>query len=522
MPAPWEEYAAMRGAPAGPWQQYAAMRTQPEEMNLDPTAGNSFAQNALIGAGKAVSDVWRGLSQFLGVGDQAALREEVAESRRLDAPLMKTAGGMTGNLAAQLSTALIPGAAGLRGAALIGAGTGAVQPTIDGESRLGNIVTGAALGAAGQKVGEKATSVITGKLGERAAERVAAQSMNTPRDAALAVGKQAGLVVPPTQVNPTLLNRSLEGLAGKLTTGQAASAKNAPVINRMVANALGLPADEPITRTALARIRTQAGQAYEAVKGTGTVQADQQLTSALDQLVAKYQGAGKAFPGLAKNEVAELVDTLRVPRFDADAGVDAISVLREKADAAYSAGNKALGKAARGAADALEDQMGRHLQATGAPAQLLDEYRQARQLIAKTYSVDGALNPSGNIDASKLATALKRGAPLTAELKDVANFASVFPKAAQPVERMGSLPGISPLDAGLALSQGNLGKAASWLVGRPAARAAIISDPYQRVFAAPSYSAPVIDRAAQGVVKDDRLTRALQALTASGYFASQR
>ena len=50
--------------------------------------------------------------------------------------------------------------------------------------------------------------------------------------AAIQAARSQGYVIPPTQANPTLGNRLLEGMAGKLTTAQNASAANQGVTNR--------------------------------------------------------------------------------------------------------------------------------------------------------------------------------------------------------------------------------------------------------------------------------------------------
>jgi hypothetical protein len=141
-----------------------------------------------------------------------------------------------------------------------------------------------------------------------------------------------------------------------------------------------------------------------------------------------------------------------------------------------------VGRASRAGAKALEDALESHLQQAGA-TDLLRNFRDARQLIAKTYTVEKALNPaSGSVDARKLASELKKGKPLTKELRTAAEFGSQFPKASQTIEGMGSLPQTSPLDwaaggimsAGLANPMGMLG-----VVARPAARALTLSPAVQ-------------------------------------------
>lgn len=114
----------------------------------DPTEGMSGLDKFRAGMGKAFVDVGRGLGQMVGLVDRA----DVAEARKRDEPLMRssaaTAGNVVGNVAAMLPTALIPGAATLRGATAIGLGTGLTAPSTSTEETLKNTALGAALGAA--------------------------------------------------------------------------------------------------------------------------------------------------------------------------------------------------------------------------------------------------------------------------------------------------------------------------------------------------------------------------------------
>jgi hypothetical protein len=155
-----------------------------------------------------------------------------------------------------------------------------------------------------------------------------------------------------------------------------------------------------------------------------------------------------------------------------------VKELRTAADDAFRTGNTDIGRASKAAANALEDALEKHLEQIGQP-ELLNGLKEARQLIAKTYSVESAINPvTGTVDARKLTALMKKGKPLSGELKSAAEFAGRFPKAAQPVEGMGSLPQTSPLDwamgGGLAMGTGNPLMMAS-MAARPAARSAVLS-----------------------------------------------
>jgi hypothetical protein len=126
----------------------------------DPTEGMSDGQKFLAGAGKAFVDLGRGAGQLMRevLPEKASnamglpTTADIEESRRLDAPLMRTGAGtlgnVTGSVAAALPTVFIPGANTVGGAALLGAAQGALQPVGQNDSRLGNIGAGAAFGAA--------------------------------------------------------------------------------------------------------------------------------------------------------------------------------------------------------------------------------------------------------------------------------------------------------------------------------------------------------------------------------------
>jgi len=301
---------------------------------------------------------------------------------------------------------------------------------------------------------------------------------------------RAGYVIPPTQVKPSLINRLLEGFSGKITTAQNASARNQQVTNRLVNEALDLPADTQLSHEVLNKVRGVAGRAYETVRGAGVVASGKKYSDALDDIVKPYVTSSKGFPNAKPHPVIQEIDGLRSTAFDADSAVSKIIELREAASAKYASGDKAFGKALKRAADAIEQALDDHLVAIGAPADTLKNFRDARTLIAKTYSAEKALNPaSGSIDATKLATQVRQGKPLSGGLKTAGDFALQFPKAAQAVEKMGSLPQLSPLDyavGAVGAGQWALGDQqgfpwpAALMFARPAARAAALSGPVQR------------------------------------------
>ncbi len=141
--------------------------------------------------------------------------------------------------------------------------------------------------------------------------------------------QEAGYVIPPTQVKPSLVNRLLEGSAGKISTAQNASFKNQQVTNQLAARSLGLPEDVVITPDVLTNIRTTAGKAYENLGATGTIKTSPKFNQALDDIKV-YKDAKIAeaqFPTGKTNPIIETIDSLRSPSFDVSSAISKINVL---------------------------------------------------------------------------------------------------------------------------------------------------------------------------------------------------
>lgn len=460
----------------------------------DPAKGMTQFEKFTAGAGKAVSDIGQGVSQMLG----KATTSDVAETRKRDAPLMATTAGKAGNIAGDIAVAapaaLIPGAGTALGAAAIGGALGASQPVAEGESRGLNTALGAGLGVAGKAIGDVASKGLTKLVSKNVANTANKKAALEPMQKAVTEAQQSGYRLPPSQANPSLLNKILEGIGGKIKTGQAASTFNQENTNKLVKQAMGLSADRPVTPEALEGIRKEAGKAYDALRTSpAPFQATPEYQKSIQSLGKEWKEAAAEFPELVKNEKLDtLITSLDRPAISPNAAVQIIRKLRFDAKAnlkGFDAPEKlALGRAQQKAATAMEDMIEANLEKSGNP-ELVQNFKQARQLIAKSYDVESALNEAtGNVSARKLAKLLDKGKPLTGELRQAARFAKAFPKAAQDVETIGSQPAISPLDVGAGvIGAGTAHSPAAGLAmaARPGIRAGILSKPYQKAFAKP-------------------------------------
>jgi hypothetical protein len=397
-------------------KRQAALKNALVEQGYDPNAPESQVAGLVtdMGLGGAV-------------GKAAGVVAKAVPYLSKLAPAIESFGMKGGNIAQKAAGGAIAG--------------GASSALLDPETAGAGAIVGGALpvGVAGAAKGAK----LAAKLFSGGAKNV----LPEPTKAIAQKALQQGYVIPPTQAKPTLTNRLIEGTAGKLTTAQNASARNQEVSNKLAQKAIGA---ESLTDEGLAAVRQKANKAYDELAKSKPFVVDDAFKESLDKAAASTSKFKENFPGLKNSDIDNLVDSLKGKgQFDADSTIEAIKRLREDAAnnrIALDASKKALGKAQSKIASSLEDLVERNLEKTGNKA-LLESYRGARQTLAKTHEVEKALDKAtGNINANKLVGALQKGKPLSGELKDIAEFAQAFPKAAQNISKMGSLPQTSPLD----------------------------------------------------------------------------
>lgn len=295
----------------------------------------------------------------------------------------------------------------------------------------------------------------------------------------LQAAQKEGYGVTPSSVNPTFANTTLESIAGKLSTAQEMSNRNQAVTESLARRAVGLPESAPLTSETMQAVRKQAWDAgYAPLAQVGEVVTDPKFQSALDSIVAKYQGAARSFPGVTKNEVMDLINGvpgmhggprtggLRVGKFDSGDALQAVQVLRDEASTAFRNGESGVGIAKRQAAKAIEDQIERSLARRGGAAKdLLQNFREARTQMAKSHSLEDAIREgSGTLDAKVLARQLQNGEPLSGDLLTIANFANTFENVNKRPGQVGG-PGVHNLRAWGAAAFGGAGAVAGGPLG---------------------------------------------------------
>ena len=472
------------------------------EMYTKQAKSDTGGQNLLASIGGAMYGPYLGAKQLLGMASPDEVQDYKNSMGGLWSTPLGKVGTVVGGVADAVPAAVLAGPSAA-GAAAVGAGMGALQPTSPDESRLTNIGLGAGGGVLGKYgadlIGKGASALFANKGASLAAD----QASNAVRDATIGDAQAAGYVIPPSQVNPQspgIVNRVLEGLGGKIQTAQQAAIDNQGITNGLAAKALGLPENTPLTNAALTAVRNKAGQAYEAVAQSGPIQTDQQFAQDIGNVVSSYKQVASDFPSQANPQIDNLIADVSKPGFNSNSAVELIKRLRssgfDNLRGDQDPATKALGGVQLGVQDAMEDLIDRNLTAKGM-TDLVPAYQQARQLIAKSYTVQNALEDStGKVVASKVANAYAKGKPLSDELATIGRTAQAFPRALQNMNT--SMPGISPLDwaAGAGLGAATMSPAAlAAPLMRPIVRSAILSKPYQAIMAQPpSYKMGLLSR----------------------------
>jgi hypothetical protein len=281
--------------------------------------------------------------------------------------------------------------------------------------------------------------------------------------ASLRDAQETGFKVPPATTNPTVKNQMIEMASGKIATQQAASVANQANANKLASVANGLNPDAPLTPDALQAVRKEAGSAYEAVRGAGTISTDDNFLSTIADVASKAAGPAKSFPGSKASPLIAETDSLLVPGFDSSHAVDKIGELRDAANVAYRAGDTGLGKGYKTLSQALEAQMERSLQVKAADGSispdLVSNFQNARKTIAISHATEEAMVPGSNdVSIAALARAVKRGdIPRGSPLLPIGQFGAQFEKAAQSPAKIGSA-GVNHLSGNLAAGASLVGE----------------------------------------------------------------
>jgi len=311
-------------------------------------------------------------------------------------------------------------------------------------------------------------------------------ALNAPKADVLHRGQQAGLVIPKSEVAPSFANNRLEGFAGKAAMNQESILKNQKIVTDLARKSLGIADDQPLSVDVLNKYRKAKSAPYEEVANLPT---------------QPSLARGYSTNSIAQTNSKQDLFNLRQARNDAQGWYEA-------AKRSASPDDMKKARQAEALATQLEDRLEQRAIAANKP-ELLNQLREARRDIAKSYDVEKALNvATGEVDPAIIGNLLDKGSPLTGDLKLIGEFKEAFPKYMKAGEKA-QVPGVSKVEAITSLLMGTGGAAAAGPFGALAAvvplmstpvRELLLSKPYQRKFVKiaktnPSKAAIILDKA---------------------------
>lgn len=304
----------------------------------------------------------------------------------------------------------------------------------------------------------------------------------------VAEASNAGLKLTPQQGGGAL-GQAAQSLTGSAKLERSLSIKNAPQVNKLGAQEIGAP---DLSDTSIANAKKPANAVYAQAKQAGPVALQPQdfqnvkVPGTLQD--PAVQALQNHYSNMGQISAADLVADMRKLRADAPKNIKAPN----------SPSQNDLGWAQKAAADGLESALDRQLQALGpnAPVSITD-FRNARVQLAKIHSVEDAMD-GPNLSPKELAKQLGRNAPLSGNLKTIANAYNNFDRSLQDVSRIRDAGPFGALDTSvLALSGFKHPLGAAAVLAKPIIRSALSSDFYQKFGIR---NAPVLSPAISGLL----------------------
>lgn len=475
------EVNAPDGASESDVLAYAQKQFAPKQEAIDPTEGMTTTTKVLAGVGKSFVDTGRGVGQLLrkvlpeGASNAMGLptQEDIDQSKKLDAPLLKTTAGMLGNVggsaALALPTAVIPGANSVTGGALVGSILAAMQPTATGESRVGNMALGAGGGAGGavaaKAIGRAIRPVQTAlpdNLNQLAVR--AEQEFGIPLTAAQRTGSK------PLKIVDAVLD-NLPFSAGRQTAEKTAQRD---AYNRAIMNQVGENADTAAPEV-LNAARARIGQQFNDISARNSVNLGDDFLETL----TRVDSARTPFSSPQINAVIDNALDLASQKRISGAEYQRVRTSLTNAAKGSWGSDPERGQALKAVREALDRAADNSISPADQQA-----WRTARQQWSNLKAVEEAAKPisadavSGNISPAKLAGAImknNRNGMIYGQgdqvMPDLARIGQAFIKeqvpdsgAAQRALYQALLTG-SPATAGFLMSNpATMGAAASTLV----------------------------------------------------------
>lgn len=260
-------------------------------------------------------------------------------------------------------------------------------------------------------------------------ERLSAESYaKAPQLDAAAEAQRLGIAINPADINPSASTRAISAVAGPRGP-EALALANKPRVTEIAKTELGLDPTTSLTSEAYSTARANLAAPYDEVRKLPTMVADETALKNLNDLRKNDKLIGGE--GVAK-KVNKLVDDAVAKTQAGLTGAELLDNVRNlRADAKKIYGNQNATPKQIAVADAnlaIANQLESMIESNISNPKLLDQFRDARQKMARTYVYEGATDfNTGMVDVSKLARITAKDNALTGDIASLGKIAGNFP-----------------------------------------------------------------------------------------------
>lgn len=288
-------------------------------------------------------------------------------------------------------------------------------------------VSGPVMGA--QAAAGEAGIARAARAGRIAEERSAESYARAPMIEAAQEANRLGIVLNPASSNPTLANRLRVQLANNPQLNAQLAQQNELKWSDIGRRELGIDPREQLTSKTFEAARERIAGPYREVEQIGTLTPDDAVTARIRAVRPPDVIGGKA----AASEVGSLVDEALSKINEGMTSAEAlrnIRQLRSEAQDIYRGDKltpveRAAADAKIGIANALEQLVDMNVK----DPTLLDRFREARTLLAKSYAYEKATDlATGRVDPVAIAKMVGKDDAMTGDIAAIGRIAANFPE----------------------------------------------------------------------------------------------
>ena len=266
-------------------------------------------------------------------------------------------------------------------------------------------------------------------------ERLSAESYaKAPELDAIAEAQRLKLVIDPRKIDPSSIAARGYSLAAGPRGPEAMVTANSPRVTEIAKNELGIDPTTSLTSEAYKQARAKLAAPYDEVRKLPTMVADETTIKNLNDLRRNENLLGdKGAAKKVNKEIDKAIANMQQGLTGNDL-LDSVRNLRAEAKQLYkNPSAKPKDIAAADANLAIANQLETMIESNITNPKLLEQFRDARQKMARTYAYEEATNfNTGKVDVTKLARITAKDNALTGDIASVGKIAGNFPEAFAP------------------------------------------------------------------------------------------